>query len=81
MFDSRNQLGLFSARWIDSAWSEITPFPYNSNKYSLTTPALSHDGDRIYFASNMPGDLEGLTSGIVTGRKRAGYRLLIWAPY
>lgn len=59
VFDSRNQLGLFSARWIDSAWSEITPFPYNSNKYSLTTPALSHDGDRIYFASNMPGGFGG----------------------
>jgi len=55
VFDSRNQLGLFSAIWIDSAWSHITPFPYNSTKYSLTTPALSADGKRIYFASNMPG--------------------------
>ncbi len=59
VFDSRNQLGLFSAIWIDSTWSQITPFPYNSTKYSLTTPALSSDGDRIYFASNMPGGFGG----------------------
>ena len=59
VFDSRNQLGLFSARWIDSIWSEITPFPYNSPKYSLTTPALSGSGKRIYFASNMPGGYGG----------------------
>ena len=59
IFDSRNQLGLFSARWTDSAWSDITPFPYNSNKHSLTTPALSADGKRIYFASNMRGGFGG----------------------
>ena len=59
VFDSRNQLGLFSARWIDSTWTEITPFPYNSPKYSLTTPALSGCGERIYFASNMPGGYGG----------------------
>ncbi len=55
VFDSRNQLGLFSATWVDGNWSEITPFPYNSDKYSITTPALSADGQRIYFASDMPG--------------------------
>jgi outer membrane protein OmpA-like peptidoglycan-associated protein len=59
IFDSRNQLGLFSARWTDSTWSDITPFPYNSIKYSLTTPALSADGKRIYFASNMRGGYGG----------------------
>ncbi len=59
IFDSRNQLGLFSARWIDTTWFDITPFPYNSTKYSLTTPALSPDGKRIYFASDMPGGYGG----------------------
>ena len=49
-FDSRNQLGLFSAIWADTSWMEITPFPYNSKKYSITTPALSPSGERIYFA-------------------------------
>jgi len=58
-FDSRNQLGLFSAIWADTSWLEITPFPYNSKKYSITTPALSADGERIYFASDMPGGFGG----------------------
>jgi len=59
VFDSKNQLGLFSARLIDGVWSDITPFPYNSTEYSLTTPALSPDGTRIYFASDMPGGFGG----------------------
>jgi outer membrane protein OmpA-like peptidoglycan-associated protein len=59
VFDSRNRLGLFSARWVDSSWSDITPFPYNGTRYSLTTPALSSDGNRIYFASDMPGGSGG----------------------
>jgi len=59
VFDSRNQLGLFIARWVDGAWSDITPFPFNSNKYSITTPALSPDAKRIYFASDMPGGYGG----------------------
>ena len=59
MLDPQNQLGLFSARWDDITWSDITPFPYNSPDYSITTPALSHDGSRIYFASDMPGGFGG----------------------
>ena len=59
VFDSQNQLGLFSAEWIDGTWSRITPFAYNSAEYSITTPALSADGNRIYFASDMPGGVGG----------------------
>ncbi len=58
-FDEQNQLGLFSARWVDGKWAGIKPFPYNSREYSLTTPALSPDGNRIYFASDMPGGFGG----------------------
>jgi len=60
VFDSKNQLGLFSARLIDGVWSDIKAFPYNSTEYSLTTPALSPDGNRIYFASDMPGGSGGV---------------------
>ena len=59
VFDTRNQLGLFTARWINGTWSDITSFPYNNKKYSNTTPALSADGERIYFASDMPGGYGG----------------------
>lgn len=59
VFDNQNQLGLFSAHWNDGAWEKIQPFKYNSTEYSITTPALSPDGNRLYFASNMPGGFGG----------------------
>ena len=59
VFDQENQLGIYRAELADDIWSDITPFKYNSTDYSLTTPALSHDGSRIYFASNMPGGFGG----------------------
>lgn len=59
VFDSKNQLGLFQARLKDGVWSDITAFPYNSEDYSITTPALTPDGTRLYFASDMPGGFGG----------------------
>lgn len=37
----------------------ITEFPYNSNEYSTGHPALSHDGNILIFASDMPGGYGG----------------------
>lgn len=59
MLDPDNQLGLYRARWNEKSWTDITPFPFNSTDYSITTPALSHNGSRIYFASDMPGGFGG----------------------
>jgi len=59
VFDQENQLGLFRAELTDGIWSNITPFEYNSTEYSLTTPALSFDESRIFFASDMPGGFGG----------------------
>lgn len=36
-------------------WDNGIKFPYCSDKYSVGTPALSADGSRIYFSSDMPG--------------------------
>ena len=55
VFDEQNQLGLFRAHWEVVSWAGVKAFPYNSPEYSITTPALSYDGSRIYFASDMPG--------------------------
>jgi len=38
-------------------WDEGTVFPYCSNEYSLGHAALTKDGKRIYFSSDMPGGL------------------------
>ncbi len=58
--DPSNKLGIFSAELINGIWTNITPFTYNEPLYSFTTPALTPDGNRIYFSSDMPGGSGGM---------------------
>jgi outer membrane protein OmpA-like peptidoglycan-associated protein len=58
--DTSNKLGIFSAELIDGVWTNIKPFTYNNPKYSFCTPALTPDGERIYFSSDMPGGSGGM---------------------
>jgi len=58
--DTSNKLGIFSAELIDGIWTNIKPFTYNNLKYSFCTPALTPDGERIYFSSDMPGGSGGM---------------------
>lgn len=39
----------------EGKWSNIVPFPYNSEEYSNGHPTLSLDGKTMYFTSDMPG--------------------------
>lgn len=36
-------------------WTNIVELPFNSKEYSVAHPALSPDGKRLYFSSDMPG--------------------------
>lgn len=53
------KLGLFFAYNVDGTWSNIKPFEFNTkeNKYNIAHPALSPDGKRLVFSSNMTGTL------------------------
>ncbi len=52
---------IYVASKINGIWSEATPFPYNSPyEYSVQHPALSPDGNILYFASDMPGGFGGM---------------------
>jgi outer membrane protein OmpA-like peptidoglycan-associated protein/tetratricopeptide (TPR) repeat protein len=44
----------------DGSWGEIEPFPYNNSDYSVAQPAISPDGKKLYFVSDMPGGLGGV---------------------
>ncbi len=55
------------------------PFTYNNPLYSFCTPALSPDGERIYFSSDMPGGAVEWIFIIVTGVIMAGISRSIWA--
>lgn len=43
----------------DSAWSALEELPFNSDSYSVAHPALSPDGKRLFFSSDMPGGFGG----------------------
>ncbi len=49
------KLQIYTKDWIDGKWKNELAFPYNSAEYSVGHPALSPDGNTIYFASDMPG--------------------------
>ena len=41
----------------DYNWTNVVELPFNSKEYSVAHPALSNDGKRLYFSSDMPGTL------------------------
>lgn len=41
----------------DNTWSNVVELPFNADGYSVAHPALSPDGKRLYFSSDMPGTL------------------------
>ncbi|HEX7494425.1 MAG TPA: PKD domain-containing protein, partial [Bacteroidales bacterium] len=55
----RNKLGIFSAVLIGGQWTKIRELRINNEWYNITTPCLSPDGKRIYFASDKPGGYGG----------------------
>ena len=54
-----NKLGLFSAVFKGDKWEEIKEFRFNSEWYNITTPFLSPDGKKLYFASDKPDGYGG----------------------
>ena len=55
----RNNLGIFSAIWTNGRWGKIREFRYNNDWNNVTTPYLSPDGQRLYFASDKSGGYGG----------------------
>lgn len=56
----RNKLGIFSASLVDGQWTKIRELRINNEWYNVTTPCLSPDGNRLYFASDKPGGFGGM---------------------
>ena len=55
-----NQINLYYAENIDGkGWSGVVSAPFNNNEYSTGHPALSQDGNTLYFVSDMPGGKGG----------------------
>jgi len=52
-----NHLKIYVSTREDDKWSEATELPFNSDDYSTGHPALSKDGKKLYFVSDMPGSM------------------------
>ncbi len=50
-----NQINLFTAVKENGEWKDILPVSFNNSDYSVGQPALSPDGNTLYFVSDMPG--------------------------
>lgn len=48
---------LFRAEYVNGKWDNVTELPFSSDAYSTEHPALSRDGKKLYFASDMPGSM------------------------
>src|SRR5665647_340395 len=57
-----NKLSLFEAIWDSKSksWINIQPLSLNDDQYSNEHPALSPDGNELYFASDKPGGIGGM---------------------
>ncbi len=53
-------LKIYRATLEDEKWTNVEELPFNSDEYSVAHPALSTDGKKLYFASDMP-DSRGLS--------------------
>ena len=56
---NESNLKIFKAELVEGKWKNVTPFPFNSDDYSVGHPTLSHDGETMYFVSDMPGGIGG----------------------
>jgi outer membrane protein OmpA-like peptidoglycan-associated protein len=55
----RSKLGVFYAILDGNYWTKIREFRINSEWFNVTTPCLSPDSKKIYFASDKPGGFGG----------------------
>jgi outer membrane protein OmpA-like peptidoglycan-associated protein len=55
----RDKLGIFIAVFDGKTWGKIREFRNNNEWYNITTPWISPDGKRLYFASDKPDGYGG----------------------
>ena len=55
----RNKLGIFSAILVNGEWTKVRDLRINNQWYNVTTPCVSADGKKLFFASDKPGGYGG----------------------
>lgn len=55
------KLKIFYAKTAgEGQWQDLEDLPINSNEYNVAHPALSTDGKKLFFSSDMPGGFGGM---------------------
>lgn len=57
--DGTNHLKVLYCKWKENKWSEPQELFFNSDEFSCGHPSISPEGDRLFFASDMPGGYGG----------------------
>ncbi len=55
-----NHMKIYYCERSGGKWEKRSAFAYNSDSYSVMHPAISADGKKLYFASDMPGGFGGM---------------------
>src|SRR5690606_23593061 len=50
-----NQINIYYAENVNGEWKDVQSVPFNTSEYSTSHPALSADGNTLYFTSDRPG--------------------------
>ncbi|TAI47552.1 OmpA family protein [Flagellimonas allohymeniacidonis] len=54
-----NHLKIYKSNFVDGNWTKAVELPFNSENYSNGHPAISPDGQKMYFVSDRPGGYGG----------------------
>ncbi|MCL6267063.1 OmpA family protein [Flagellimonas myxillae] len=57
--EGTNHLKMYTSELRGGEWTEAEEVSFNSEDYSVGQPALSPDGRKLYFVSDMPGSIGG----------------------
>ncbi len=57
--DFVNTAKIYTASGENRNWSNIKPFEFNNDNYSVAHPSISNDNSKLFFTSDMPGGFGG----------------------
>lgn len=57
--DGINQINIYYSEWVDGNWKGVFSVPFNTSEHSTGHPALSPNGNILYFVSDRQGGKGG----------------------
>ena len=64
--EGKSTINVYSSTLVNGKWENVKLLPFNSEHYNCSGPAVSPDGKRLYFCSDMDGTIGGADIWYVT---------------